>query len=224
MGIYDVFCLICGGPPVNAPIIKHKKDFDLWSDDKLDRTEVETTITKYNWLGQWVILLPNNKKAHVDYYNSYGCFCNKKESRVNKHGYRECPKDKIYCVPYSKEKEKLGVQSGYGMHLDCWKLANTIIEKKTGKDLRFDMLNYNALHKHGKSSFNAFNVDYGVIRQHQSQFFEADLAYHNNEYLLNSPLRNKKNQRRVVGLVNKVLPLLHNHERRNSSESVTDLS
>ena len=105
---------------------------------------------------------------------------------------------------------------GYIMHCDCYKLLESKYGKFTFNDIDEKKYNY-------KNYPNLFNINYGIIKKYQEQEFNNNLAYVENPYLLESPLKNNSNKERILNLK---LPIIKHikeskKDRPSPSESAT---
>ena len=194
MGGSDIYCIICGGPPLNRSIInntnllkkvlKNNPDVTDWErpenlieDDikNISKSEIKALtdsikiLSRHDWLNNFIALLPNNKTIPVTYDGDFF---------IDKKG-----------VEYSAdEADSYYMKTGIFMHKNCYQLMK-----------KYKEINFNEIKS--KINLNFFiNMDYGIIKKYQHQFFQQILAYLENPYLLENPLKNLKNKDRILSL------------------------
>lgn len=193
MGVWEEYCLICGGPLTNKFIlIKYTEEEDI-----------QTTITKkeYNWMNQLFLLTSDNQiiKTMGNKYDSYGGFkLGPKSYAVSPHRYVESDNYGVVC------------------HQDCYHL----IQKKLKHDMLFVNVcrlldKYNSILK-PKSKYKPMD-------KFIQQFYEYNLIIKNHEWLLESPLVNKQNEQRILKIWTLLVDRFKKNPPRNSPcESATD--
>lgn len=209
MGSADIYCLICGGPTYSKDVITKVKILKkylrssmgkyygvnpngMWSNaeqvlEGLDHLkynkhrfsekeyeELENSIktpSNFKWQDKLIMMTPNKVVKNV-----------KSSGEVyvtDKNG------TEYYPYPYIYEEDNYG----YVMHVDCYKVASS----KYGK-FGFDDIKINEKIADGVPS----SINYGEIEKYQGQFFHHALAYIDNPEVLESPLKNDKNRKRIL--------------------------
>lgn len=183
MGCFDIFCALCGAPP---------HDLRMY----------EETITYKNlekWLTDGVILLPNGDVR----YNCEETMCiNNFQENNDGEIYRYY--GTVFNYEIFDKKFYFGCEGLYGIfvHADCYKCAN----KKVGFNLRYCdfpcVIENISKHSYG---INCFNVNYGGIEKYWMQDFDANkLIDDKNTYMVQSPLKNTKNAKRIYSVLNQL--------------------
>jgi hypothetical protein len=194
MGVWDEYCFVCGGPLRN-PFTKGKSvyDVDKKHHDVLEHS-VTHTITKYKWLDKLIVINSEEKIYKVDgsTYGNYGVFeLDNVNLSVTPANWHECDYD-------------------YGVvcHVDCHKVINKVFGYKimfanVCRLLRpFNSLlktNYREMQKYsGEQDFNAYDchTHYG--------------------WMLESPLKNKRNCDRIVLIWGNLIERFRNKPPRKS--------
>lgn len=176
MGIWDEYCLICGGPIRN--------DFDgvqeIYSDES--DTDYKAKIKEYDWLNKLFLILSNNKimKANNKQYNSYG------EIVINR---------KVYTITPFNYHQDWKYVDGYGVvcHQDCYNLLE--------KSLKYELLFSDVcqLLAEGNSLLKQ-QSKYAPMNKYISQIFKFYYADRDNEWILESPLENSDNKKRILNI------------------------
>lgn len=198
MGSADLYCKICGGPTYTRDVITNIKLLQtflingkyyniepdgIWEDALL---LIETLKKKYKKF--------STKKMTDDEFNKLI-----KSIYIPKNHLWQ---DKLILITKNNKIYKKNIISSgeifikinnlifnpseydndsYLLHKDCYK----IIKDRYG-DITYDMLN--------KVDIN------DIITNYQGQFFYSTLAYIDNPYLLESPLKNNKNYKRIKNI------------------------
>jgi len=198
---WDIYCVACGCPFYTNKVIKNThllskylnfneknkyygiKPDGLWEDSEhlleslkkkitpIDYVTLVKSLTiskSHKWLNKSVIITPN------------GVFTN-----VSKHG-TDWITDK-YGNEYDHGADGYNKATFHLMHLDCYKLFT----HKYGK-IHFDNIGIK------KYSPVLKTIDYGIVNKYQGQYFYTELAYLENPFVLESPLKNEKNKNRIL--------------------------
>jgi len=224
-GSADLFCVLCGGPTYSKEVITNTKLFKklchgiyhhIYID--MDNEDVIKMIKKYN---KKEIIDINEVKQMMNSINKpkNHKWLNNLLLITKKRIIKKVISSGEYFV--EKDNSKIEVDPnftddwGYIMHCDCYKL----LESKYGK-FTFNDIDEK---KYIKNYPNLFNINYGIIKKYQEQEFNNNLAYVENPYLLESPLKNNSNKERILNLK---LPIIKHikeskKDRPSPSESAT---
>ncbi len=108
---------------------------------------------------------------------------------------------------------------GVGLHDDCWRIAKKQKEKLSYQNFEEKYIKNDIL------GFAVEGVDYKPIDKYWSQTFEVDkLLKDKNDYLLESPLKSKRNEDRVVKNIKKIMKskkIMPKSKRPSPAESAT---
>lgn len=180
MGIWDEYCLICGGPLWNN-FIKGKDMYD-------EHTGLSHSIIKkdYNWLNDLYLILSSGLIISTTVDNHY------------ESGEFKIKGKKYVITPLNYHNSNAGDDYGIVCHRDCYKL----LSDKLNYELRFN--NICRLLDTGNSLIKN-KSGYGVMVKYQSQFFNYYDAHTQNAWLLESPLKNKKNMERILKMWGKIV-------------------
>jgi hypothetical protein len=197
MGIWDETCLICGGPLYNA--FNGKKEVIYIKKDLV----IKQLKKEYNWLDDIIIITNENKiinNCEWDPIESEQVKCKNKKYIINPlHYYSDFDVD------------------GYGIacHEACYKLIKTKLKHNLiFSDVCRKMADNACLMK--KKSI------YGIINKYQSQFFDFYEADQQNSWLLQNPINDKQNQKRIIDGWSKLIEDFKKNIPRNSPcESAT---
>lgn len=222
-GSADLYCILCGGPTYSREIITNIDLLKKYLPVKTNKRKIDiyyNVSPDGNWMSAEFIvdyIKKHNKKMDINDYNAL----NKSITIPTNHKWQNnlimIAKDKIiknvssscgehYTVIDGVNYDYSGLgELGHLAHNDCYKLLST---------------------KYGKFKFNDINMliysrsYYGLISKYQGQFFYSSLAFLENPYLLESPLKNKINKERILKLV---LPINKKSDkiRPSPSESAT---
>lgn len=197
-GCADIYCFICGGPTYSKEVItntklfkKHLKKKDkyygvvpdgLWGSAEqvlshLNFPEnVHSKLSKsikiphnHKWLDNIIILTPIGIKTNMQSHGEM---------------YVSCDGDE-YSTPYFHKDSNN--KYGHIMHKDCYKL----LQKKYGK------FEFNDVKLKEKYTNYPESINYGLIKKYHGQFFYQTLAYLEHPDVLESPLKNTKNKKRI---------------------------
>lgn len=153
MGIWDVFCPLCG----------------------LSMNSVNEDIKLKKWLKRCTLLLNTNEIIHDT---------------------EEIAGNIIFRDKSNKEIE-IYKDNGIALHSDCWKL----IKQKYNIELKYSDFPIIKYKKYDYYQFTIFN--YGKVSKYWSQEFEFyELLNDKNEFMIESPLENIQNQKRVLSIFN----------------------
>jgi len=221
-GSADIYCFVCGGPTYSREVItdtqllkKHLKkpkagrnplgnyvdaesnleNLKLPEDIYNKLHESLKTPNKHKWLNKIIILTPTKIVKNL---NSYG------------EMYVDGDDGEQYWTPYFKEDSSDNY--GHIMHQDCYNL----LAKKYGK-FTFDNI---TLKEKYSTLPNLINYEY--INKYQYQHFDHTYAYLEHPEILESPLKNKKNKKRILKIklpIRKAKKL--KKDRPSPSESAT---
>jgi len=137
---------------------------------------------KYTWLQKFMGINKDNKKIPLEGYD-YGPHLFDKNH--NKFVITSWDWDF-----YAKNKV---LDYGIAVHKDCYKL----LKKEFNYDIKFTDV-YDFLNKKAKKTNFKF---YKSMTKHMGQFFNDDQPFPKSSYyLLESPLKNEKNKKRILGL------------------------
>ena len=145
-----------------------------------------------NWLNKCTVLTSDGKV----YHNMKEVYCNVTFSNG---------KIEINCASWQKniiENKPIGIF----LHTACWKYAKELLKIK----LRYYHL---PSHKMEESHMGFKNINYG-IESFVDQQFRFDKICKKTEYLISSPLKNKKNATRIKGILSK-LKLTKSNVKKN---------
>ena len=110
-------------------------------------------------------------------------------------------------------------KNGTALHDDCWKIA-----KKHKDKLSYQSFE-NKSYKKDMYGFSVKGLDYKPIEMYWAQMFETDkLLKDGNDYLLESPLKSKRNAERVIKNITKLLKSKSQKDKKvrpSPSESAT---
>lgn len=84
---------------------------------------------------------------------------------------------------------------GVGVHQAC----RTLVQRATGVSLTFFHFNVDAIEANNTYG----GVNYGTVQRYMAQYFEFDAAWHHHRFLLESPLANAANGKRVLAVFRK---------------------
>lgn len=199
MGIWDEYCVICGGPLMNM-YKKGRKIYDPTTD-----SEIQIIRSGCDWLEKVMMITSDNQTIRNCKWNSMS------SDIVN------CGQKKYVITPVNYHA-RLYDQDGYGVvcHNDCYELIETKLKHKLVFANVCRMLDkLNCLLKK-KSA-------YGKITKYYSQFFDYYTANKENSWLLQSPLSNKENRERILKSWTKLVAHFKKHPPRISPcESATE--
>lgn len=228
-GSSDLYCILCGGPTYSRRIISNidllKKYLNIknlkindsnnyynvnpngiWehSDNIIEyikKKNKKMDINDYNILCKSVIIPKNHK-----WQNDLIMITENKIIKKVKSSYGEAHtviNGEVYDPP-----GLYGNIMGHLAHSDCYKLLSTKYGKFTFNDIKKSI----------------YNTNYGIINKYHGQFFYSPLAFLENPYLLESPLKNNINKNRILKLklsINKKSDKKITIERPSPSESAT---
>ena len=167
MGIWNEYCLICGGPIINTFFIDN---------DKGKSTKI--TKKEYDWMNKLFLISNDNKLLQTtgNVYDSVGGFV------IQSKYYIITPLN--YHAGFDND--------GYGLicHQDCYNL----IKKKLNHELVF--ANVCRILSEGSSTLKQLSK-YKPMDKYINQFFEYSSAINEYPWLLNSPLNDKINQEKA---------------------------
>lgn len=238
MGSADLFCSVCGGPTYSRDIItntlllkkflknlNNKNYYDINPDGVWANSEHIIEYLKKNYKK-----LNINKMTDAEYTELMKSIKVPKEHCWQDNLILITNKDKIYKdVPSSQGEYYIEINGvkfepgeysndSYLMHHDCYYM----MRNKYG-DITYDIM---------KNSTKINTGALSKIGEYHGQFFYSDMAYIEYPYLLESPLKNKKNFTRInkiklmnkkpnkIKLMNKKLPKL----RPSPSQSATQFN
>jgi len=180
MGIWDVYCVICGGPTRND----FKKGTYL-SSPKGEMT-VQKTITKYNWLDKLVLISSTEEVINTTSgdYNDSGEF----ELDIN---YVVAPLN----WPSGDDFDDTDTDEREAVL--CHKACYNYLKAKLGYTLKFS-----DICRLLSTSDNFFKnkSGYGLNKKYFSQFYDYYGAYNENSWLLEEPTKNKENGDRILDM------------------------
>lgn len=240
----ETYCYLCGGPVQNNDfkfiqnityvkdlIMKIKKEkirnafldgytIDIIEDlmeylppDQINlvkkiKIKQASRIPKYKWLENLLILHKSGKNISVKEVDSWERdFKNKKTGEMYYASFEPPSKsDNISeknLVSYDPKSSKF-FGDGYICHVDCYKICESKYGSFTFKDLHLAFINY------GKS-----------IRAQEVQWYK--FFFDNLEYLLESPLKNKKNKTRILK-INLPITKVITSKTKSLSKKITTIS
>lgn len=189
MGIFDVYCVICG-----CPFVNYAKNTDEYWKTLPYMTEILKKSKQYDWLEKPIMMLANNKNIVCKGFKNSTDFFDK-----NKNIY-EADANNLFMRYFSKIKDDVA-NKGIVIHSDCHKY----VEKILGKSITYGDIPTRVPVIPTKKQFigRHVEIDYGPISEYQSQFFELDkLCKEHDEYMIESPLHNVKNAKRISRILN----------------------
>ena len=195
----DIHCFVCGGPTYTRGTITNTKllkkyltsktfsnrsseyneewdypealldDLRLSPDVYAKLSKSVKYLDKHRWLNKIIILTPTRIVKNLK-SEGYGYV---ESNDTGEHYY-----------------SSVGEEGNYGhiMHQDCYDL----LVKKYGKFTYDDIILDEAYYGIPES------IDYGKIKKYQGQFFYQTSAYVEHPEMLESPLKNKKNKKRIL--------------------------
>ena len=177
MGVWDEYCVICGGPLRNF----FTKGREMYSEDTNNFFIIPKTITKYNWLNKLYIItsVEENIKALGEQYTEYG------EFKV---------KNNLYIItPMNWHNDSFKNIKGYGTvcHRDCYELLI--------KELDY-FLSFSNICRLLKGENNLLRKRYGAMDKYIGQDYDYYSANKENSWLLESPLKNIRNKDRILNI------------------------
>ena len=191
MGIFDVFCCICG-------VSYCYREFDEQSCDGMTTQEIKQLNAKLKWLNKITIMTADNK-----IYDNCKNLHSDDEFRC---GTKKCKTEPIY--DYSRYNIFDNDNHGVLIHTDCWKFIkqNYDVKLKYG-DL--PLINHNITHKKFKTDFYAniynFKIDTKNITKYQEQEFNyISLLIDGKIDFAESPLKNTINANRIKKVFNQL--------------------
>jgi len=222
-GSANLLCTLCGGPTYSKPVITNTKLYKKICKDSCNLIHSGYWESSENIIK---ILKKHNKKNIIDINEVEQIVDSIKKLSTHKWLNKLLLLTKKHIIkniisigePYvEKDNSTIEVMDddwGYIMHCDCYKL----LESKYGK-FTFNDIN----DKKYKKYLSLFDINYGIIKKYQDQFFNNNFAYLENQYLLESPLKNNKNKERILNLK---LPITKHHielkkNRPSPNESAT---
>jgi hypothetical protein len=173
MGNWDEYCIICGGPIEN----QFEKDNILESYKNNVNYKVKKTIKEYKWLSKLYLITNENKiiKTTDDNYTGNGSFM------IN---------GKEYIITSINFFEKKNTLRGICCHVDCYKLLQQEFDYK---------LNYHDVYSMLRKTYNLLKKHYGIVEKYTGHQFYSHIEVHlHDKYLLESPLKNEKNAKRII--------------------------
>ena len=196
-------------------------DFTIKEQDLRDELNNSiNTLLLYNWLEKIVAITP---KGLVDIINvednSHLIFFDNNGNEYNPYWVtEETYKQKPYIMHKSCYKllKKNGYDMNYKSFLDIDNPEKLKI-KKTGTNVINRNFNENI-------KLNKFNIDYGVINKYMSEYKNIInyVVYVYDKYLLEDPLKNKKNATRILKLKFPIKKIQNNKvKRKGPTESAT---
>ena len=194
-GSADVYCIFCGGPTYNRPVATNIKLFKKVCDI------THNNIHSHNWIHNSAeniikIIKKYNKQYIVDINEINQLLQSVVELKKHNWQNKILLLTKNGIIKNVKSNGEMYVEKNhiiydvnidnlnYLVHNDCYKL----LETKYGK-----FTYYNIDEK-------IFKINYGIIKKYQIQYFDSAMAYLENPYLLESPLKNNKNKERILNL------------------------
>lgn len=175
MGIWDEYCLICGGP-----IINYFDGNTVMYDD--NDNEIICNKKEYNWLNNLILILSNEQiiKLTGKHYADSGKFV------LN---------NKLYIVTPINYHSKWINHDGYGVicHQDCYKL----IEYNLHHKILFSNI---AKLLHTGNCLLKNISKYKPMDKYISQLFDYYHADQQNKWLLDNPLKNNENKKRILNI------------------------
>jgi hypothetical protein len=192
MGIFDVYCVVCGCPFVNYA----KDNIEDWKTLPY-MTEVLKKSKQYDWLEKPIMMLANNKNIVCIGFKNSTDFFDKKGNIY------EADANNLFMRYFSTIKDDVA-NKGIAIHSDCHKY----VEKVLGKSITYGDIPTRVPVIHTKKQYvkQHVEIDYGSISEYQSQFFELEkLCKEHAEYMIESPMHNTKNAKRI----NKILNTMH---------------
>lgn len=146
------------------------------------------TPAKYDWLRKIYIItkdeiVKTKKNVKPSEYDFEGLY---------KYG------KKIYCVREDRYEKKSQVQ-GKAVHKDCYKLLKSNMMELTNRVIK-------KLEKKGKITDDFVKMKKNILSEYQVQLFEFEKVRKSElKWTLKSPLKNKKNEKRILKIWKKVL-------------------
>jgi len=238
MGILFTNCIICGCGFQNNKILdnmdllnKLNKEWNGYTEffehqiedsksltekEKLKAKENIKVIKKYDWLTDLIAIVPNNIvkiKAIFGLKGDYYTFLDKNNNEYD-----------IYTRDYKNKP--------YIMHNNCYKLLkNNNYNLSHESFLNIDLKNSTIGKKYVQNNnieYNKFKINYGIVEKYYIEYdaFASYAAYGYDRYLLENPLKNKENCKRILKLKfplkkEKLVKLVFKKDRPSPGESAT---
>lgn len=197
MGVWDEYCVICGGPLRND-YIKGEILHDFGDNDEIE-IEVDETNHKYDWLGKLYIITSEEHivSANHSQYDQSGSF------DIGNTNY-------VIARPLWHSAIKYGDGYGYVCHKDCYHFIDNHFRHK----LQFGDL-CRSEYKYSK---------YGLMKKYMRQDFRFFTVNRDNPWLIESPLYNNMNASRIISIWTKLISMFKKDPPRPSPcVSATDL-
>lgn len=163
-----------------------------------DWSKYGTLIKEYNWLDNNILLTLDNQKIKCTQYNKYGGF--------------DKPKAYTTMVDWTSYKTSSFSQCGIAVHADCWEL----IKEHKKIELKCDDFDYIST-----SNYPFTYIKQGSVTKYQEQDFLFEEIYKKDKYMMESPLKNPKNAKRVLKIFSK-LKIRSNRPSPNISASLLE--
>ena len=223
-GCADLYCILCGGPTYSREVILDIKLLlkylgkdtyyginpdGFWGNaislinhinidnETINKLEKSIIIPKnHKWQNDLMLLTPDGIKNNV---KSCG------EQYTTVYGEK-----KTYTV-YPYNNRYIDINSGYLMHKDCYKLLIPKFGKFTFDNIDHKKLDYQ-------------NVGGKIINRYQGQFFYSSLAFIDDPYLLESPLKNIFNKKRILKLKFPIIKNKPKKYRPSPNKSATEFT
>lgn len=200
MGVWDIFCFICGNTCHTM--------FSGYEENNSENIvkKLNELNKKIKWLSNCSFLKEDDTIIHNVIY---GC-TNIGFSKGNNY-YEHITFGFGKYILRSKD-----ISYGYFLHTDCWKY----IKKNYNINLKFSNLPPYITNKYDKT----FDINYGEIENYWGQDFNFPMIINDNkQYLCSSPLKNDKNIKQIKKNINN-LKLKNDPDRKGPSVSATFFS
>lgn len=218
MGVWDIFCFLCGNTCHNSyyDVENLLESVDYYEKNKREKylnyfipiyeeykknpdkikNKVNEVFKKTNWLNKCTFLCANNKVVH-------GC-----SEIFGNITFEDNKKNRYINLTYS---ENPNIMYGLFVHTDCWKF----IKKQYKIELKYSYIPITNFDIIDPEIFNF--IDYGVIQKYWDQEFNfLQMIIDNNYKLCYSPEESKATTKNIKKIFTKIKSQIRNEGKRQS--------